>query len=159
MLTGHEPTLDEIFADFERDERQVLERQVGDAIRPGGLFVTKIALNPRTLDRVAAYVKTMEAKTVHGPGWVEEPKPAGMHVWAGTKWEPVAVEEELDAAFDIGQLVYLVSGGPTMTVADIFTDEVTEEPTYVCRWFDKNMQLQTGDFSEEELEAGRHLWP
>lgn len=48
--------------------------------------------------------------------------------------------------FQEGDVVYLKSGGPAMTIT-----ELTEEDESFCEWFDKNQELQSGSFKNTTL--------
>ncbi|WP_313390409.1 DUF2158 domain-containing protein, partial [Acinetobacter sp.] len=48
--------------------------------------------------------------------------------------------------FQEGDVVYLKSGGPAMTIT-----ELTEEDESFCEWFDKNQELQNGSFKNTTL--------
>lgn len=48
--------------------------------------------------------------------------------------------------FQEGDVVYLKSGGPAMTIT-----ELTEEDESFCEWFDKNLELQSGSFKNTTL--------
>ena len=48
--------------------------------------------------------------------------------------------------FQEGDVVYLKSGGPAMTITEL--SEVHES---FCEWFDKNQELQNGSFKNTTL--------
>jgi len=48
--------------------------------------------------------------------------------------------------FQEGDVVYLKSGGPAMTIT-----ELTEEDESFCEWFDKNQELQNCSFKNTTL--------
>ena len=49
---------------------------------------------------------------------------------------------------EIGDIVQLKSGGPNLTIKEIF---VSGYKTVTCSWFDKNDNYQTADFDSGML--------
>jgi len=54
-------------------------------------------------------------------------------------------DEDYDTEFEIGDTVRLESGGPLMTVKEI------NSQILICRWFDKNNNLQSSEFNTNEV--------
>ncbi len=50
-----------------------------------------------------------------------------------------------DTQYDIGDTVRLKSGGTLMTIKEVNME------TYVCRWFDKDHQLNSSEFHKYEI--------
>ena len=50
--------------------------------------------------------------------------------------------------FNVGDLVYLKSGGPCMTVSTTYPGSTDVE----CQWFSDDHKLRAGDFMAEVLE-------
>jgi len=47
--------------------------------------------------------------------------------------------------YDIGDTVRLYSGGPLMTIKEV------RKETYLCRWFNKNDDLNSSEFHKDEI--------
>lgn len=58
--------------------------------------------------------------------------------------------EETDGVFDVGDLVFLKSGGPSMVVVDLVLRHGA--PWVVCRWFDDDKNCHHAKFPETALE-------
>ncbi len=53
------------------------------------------------------------------------------------------IDDEMQ--YDVGDTVRLQSGGPLMTVKEV------NEKIYVCRWFDKDHNLNSSEFHKDEI--------
>jgi len=55
------------------------------------------------------------------------------------------------AVYKVGATVKLVSGGPVMTVKEVF-DSIGDDTLYRCQWFAGVSRLSEGTFPEKGLE-------